>query len=152
MKRAICLPPPPPFPRTCFNTTRRQIQAPCSQTRPTPRPALLMVHVFSITALDLKAAKDVHCTWPPSTSMNHPLTGNHQSVGSYRSRLIGRCAKTMWKLPQFADGHEPTGATMAPKWLGVARKEPRHMLADLQLSRAWAMSYQRLSALKSSCS
>ena len=152
MKRAICLLPPPPFQPICFNSMLKQMKAPCLQTRPTPRPALLVARAFFITEAALKGAKVAHCTWPPSTSMNHLWIGSHPSVGSYRSRLIGRCAKTMWKLPQFADGHEPTGATMAPKWLGVARKEPRHMLADLQLSTVWAMSYQRLSALKSSCS
>jgi hypothetical protein len=150
-KHAICLLLLPPFPRTCFNSMPRQIQAPCLQMSRTLQPALLMVHVFSITALVLKVAKVAHCTWPPITSMNHLWIGNRRCVGSCRSRLIGKCAQTMWKWPLFAGGHVPTGATTAPKWPGVARKGPTRMSVGHLSLTALAMSYPRLSALRSSC-
>ena len=150
-KLATCRLPLPLFRLTCFNFTPRRLQAPCSQTSRTLQPALLMEHVFFTTALALKEAKDAHCIWQLSTSTNPPLIGNRQSVGSCRSRLIGRCVKTMWKLPPCAAGLVPTGVTTAPKWNGAARKGPLHMSAPLQFSTAWAARYQRLLALKSSC-
>lgn len=152
MKRAICLLPLPLSPLTCFNFTSKQVKALCSQTSRTLQHALLMEHAFFIIAMALTVAKDAHCTWLLSTSKNHPLIGNHQCVGSYQSRLIGKCAKTMWKWPLFADGHVPTGATTAQKWRGVARRGPMHMSVALLFSTVWAMNYQRLSAPKSSYS
>ena len=152
MRHEICRLPPPLFLRTCFNSTQKQKLAVCSRTSRTLQPALLMVHAFFITALDLKVAKVVRCTWRPSTSTNRPLIGSHPSVGSYRSRLIGRCAKTMSKLPLFADGRVPTGVTMAPKWPGAAPKGLTRTSVVRQFSTVSGMNYPRLSALKSSCS
>ncbi len=152
MKHAICLLPLPLSPLTCFNFTPKQMKALCSQTSHTLQLALLMVHAFFIIAMALVVGKVAHCTWQLSTSMNHPLIGNHRSVGSYRLKLIGKCAKTMSKLPLFADGLVPTGATTAQKWRGAARKGPMHMSVALLFSTVWVMSYQRSSAPKSSCS
>ena len=152
MRHEICRLPLPLFPRTCFNSTQKQRTAASLRTRRILQPALLMVHVFFITALDLKVAKVAHCIWQPSTSMNHLLIGSHPSVGSYRSRLIGRCAKTMSKLPLFADGRVPTGVTMAPKWPGAARKELTHTSVAHRSSTALVMSCPKLSELKFSCS
>lgn len=151
MRHAICLPPLPLSLFTCFNFTPKQVKATCSQTSPTLQRALLMVHAFFITAVVLKAEKDAHCTWQPSTSTNHLWIGNRRCAGSCRSRLIGSCAKTMWKWPLFADGLAPTGATTAPKWPGVARKVPTPMSVGHLSLTAWEMSYPSLSALKSSC-
>ena len=151
MRHAICLPPLPLSLFTCFSFTPKQTKGPCSQTSPTLRRALLMVHAFFTIAMVLKAEKDAHCTWQPSTSTNHLWIGNRRCVGSCRSRLIGKCAKTTWKLPPCVGGLAPTGAITAPKWRGVALKVPTPMSVGHLSLTVWEMSYPSLSALKSSC-
>ena len=151
MRHAICLPPLPLSLFTCFSFTPKQMKAPCSQTSPTLRRALLMVRAFFTIAMVLKAEKDAHCTWQLSTSTNHLWIGNRRCVGSCRSRLIGKCAKTTWKLPPYVGGLAQTGATTAQKWNGAARKAPTPMSVTRLFSTAWQMSYPRLLAPKSSC-
>ena len=151
MKLAICRLPLPQSPLTSFSFMQKQMKAPCFQTSRILQRASLTAHVFFTTAMALQGAKGAHCIWRLSTLTNHQWTGNHQSAGSYQSRLIGRCATTTWKWPLCAGGLVPTGAITAPKWRGAAQKELTHMSALLQFSTAWAMSYPRLSALKSSC-
>lgn len=152
MKPETCQLPLPQSPLTSFSFMQKQMKAPCFQTSPILQRVSLTAHVFFTTAMALLAVKDVHCTLLPIISMNHPLTGNHLCVGSCRSKWIGKCAKTTWKLPPFADGPAPTGVITAQKWRGAALRAQMPMLEIRPSLTALVMSYLRLLAPKCSFS